>query len=146
MSALPCRVLVVDDEAGIRRIFALAIANYGFVVDCAESSSGALRMLERETYDVIVSDVHMPSGDGIDFLGLVRERGVHTPVIVMSGRPSADGKARALARGAFRYMVKPVMPSELRQVIESAVAVATGLDFLSISPPAAQPWRPTRRP
>ena len=126
MSEAPRRVLVVDDEPGIRRIFAIAIANYGFVVDCAESSRQALELLNHASYDVIVSDVHMPTGDGIDFLALLRDRGVVTPVIVMSGRPSPDGMARALEYGAFRVMVKPVMPSELRVVIASALAASRG--------------------
>ncbi len=119
MSGAPPRVLVVDDEAGIRRIFSTALANYGFVVDTAESSAEALRFLDRGSYDAIVSDVHMPSVDGVDLLGLIRAR-VSTPVILMSGQPSLEGKARALAGGAFRYMIKPVMPSELRVVLESA--------------------------
>jgi DNA-binding response OmpR family regulator len=113
-------VLVVDDEAGIRRIFSTALTNYGFVVDTADSSPEALRFLDRGTYDAIVSDVHMPGVDGVDLLGLIRAR-VSTPVILMSGRPSLEGKVRALAGGAFRYMIKPVMPSELRIVLESAI-------------------------
>jgi DNA-binding NtrC family response regulator len=121
MIAAPCRVLVVDDEPGIRRIFAIALANYGYLVECAGSSTEALVLLDRGTCDVIVSDVHMLGGDGIDLLVLLRGRGVTTPVIVMSGRPTPELRARATALGAFRYMVKPVMPSELRLVIESAV-------------------------
>ena len=144
MSSSPLRLLVVDDEAGIRRIFSIALANYGFAVDCADSSREAVTLMARGRYDVIVSDVHMPNGDGVDFLALLRERGVLTPVIVMSGRPSAEGKARALASGAFRYMVKPVMPSELRVVIESALA--TDHDVLSGAPPATRQSRWPLRP
>jgi two-component system response regulator FixJ len=90
-----------------------------------------------------VSDVNMPGGDGIDLLGIVRGRGVLPPVIVMSGRPSPDGKARALAGGAFRYMIKPVMPSELRLVIESALAPDRGVS--PNSPPTTERVAGSRR-
>ncbi len=104
----------------------MALANYGFSVECAQSSREALMLLHLGKYDVIVSDVNMADGDGIGLLGLLRGRADLTPVVLMSGRPSADGGAGALARGAFRYMVKPVMPSELRRVIESAIASYRG--------------------
>jgi CheY-like chemotaxis protein len=122
MALEPRRILVVDDEPGIQRIFKRALANYGLVAEVAGNADEAMTRLEGGAFDVIVTDVNMPGADGIAFLRICRERYPHIPVIVMSGRPSDAVMTRALVAGAYRYLVKPVMPSALRQVIESAIA------------------------
>ncbi len=146
MDRSPRRILLVDDEVGIQRIVQMALANYGFVTTAALDAASALSRLEHERFDVIVSDVHMPGHDGIELLRTLRQRGVCAPVVLMSGRASAEVKRRALLNGAFRFLVKPVMPSELRRVIEEALtggaqslvpaAPAMALASASAAPPA----------
>jgi DNA-binding NtrC family response regulator len=121
MSPEPRRILVVDDEPGIQRIFKSALGNYGFVTEVAGNADDAMLCLERGSFDVVVTDVNMPGCDGIAFLRRCRERHADVPIIVMSGRPSDAVMSSALVAGAYRYLVKPVMPSALRHVIESAI-------------------------
>ena len=121
-AAAPRRVLIVDDEPGIQRIFKNALANYGFVTEVASDGKEALDHIARATFDVIVCDVHMPGIGGIDFLRLLREGHAGIPVILMTGKPSDDLERHAAEHGAFRCLIKPIMPSALREVIERAVA------------------------
>ena len=113
---------MVDDEPGIQRIFERALNNYGYVTKVAGDGHQALAYLERERFDVVVTDVNMPGGDGITFLRMLRKRDATLPVIVMTGRPLDSVMTLAAQAGAFRYIVKPIMPSTLREVIESALA------------------------
>src|SRR5665213_3517516 len=101
MSLEPRRILVVDDEPGIQRIFKSALANYGVVTEVAGTVDEAMRCLERGPFDVVVTDVNMPHVDGIAFLCRCREEYSHIPVVVMSGRPSDALMSRALVAGAY---------------------------------------------
>jgi DNA-binding NtrC family response regulator len=121
-----CRVLLIDDEPAILRIYSRALANYGFESKCVSDPKLALQLLEQVAFDVVVSDVCMPGGDGVDLVRSIRERFPHLPVILVSGKPTDSAKTRAIIGGAIRYLVKPVMPTVLRSVIESAVRTGPG--------------------
>ena len=116
----PLRILVLDDEPGILRMFQTALANYGYVTEAASDATAALELLAQRRFDVVVTDVHMPGCGGIDFLRRLRERCGPIPVIVMTGRASDETSTQARELGAFRCLTKPVMPRTLRDVIESA--------------------------
>jgi DNA-binding NtrC family response regulator len=115
------RILLVDDEPGILRMFKTALTNYGFLTEEARDGREAMDRLARGTFDVIVSDINMPESGGLDFLRAVRERDLDVPVIMMTGKPSVESSSKALESGAFRCLTKPVMPATLREVIERAV-------------------------
>jgi DNA-binding NtrC family response regulator len=117
------RILLVDDEPGILRMFKTALTNYGFLTEEARDGREALDRLARGTFDVIVSDINMPESGGLEFLRAVRERDLDVPVIMMTGKPSVESSSRALESGAFRCLTKPVMPASLRDVVEQAVSV-----------------------
>jgi DNA-binding NtrC family response regulator len=115
------RVLLIDDEQAILKIYKRALGNYGIIAEGVCSGKEALEQVAVGSFDVVVSDVHMPECDGLDLIRAIHKRHPELPIIVMSGKPTDDAQSRALGDGAFRYLVKPVMPSALRSVIESAV-------------------------
>jgi EAL domain-containing protein (putative c-di-GMP-specific phosphodiesterase class I)/CheY-like chemotaxis protein len=117
----PYRILLVDDEFGILRMFKTALTNYGYVTEEARDGREAMERIKSSHFDVIVSDVNMPGYGGLEFLRGVRERDLDVPVILMTGKPSLEASSKALEYGAFRYLTKPVMPAALRDVIERAV-------------------------
>ena len=119
-AASPRSVLVVDDEPGIQRMFRAALANYGYITEVASNADDALIAVRKRAFDVVVSDVNLAPSNGIEFLREVRALDRHLPVILMTGRPSPHDAKRALACGAYRYLVKPLMPSTLRDIIEDA--------------------------
>src|SRR5580658_2244403 len=98
------RVLLVDDEPSIRRMFKTALANYGFETEEASDGREALRRIARTPFDVIVSDINMPGQGGLEFLRDVRKRDLDVPVIMMTGKPTLESSNRALEYGAFRYL------------------------------------------
>lgn len=115
------RILLVDDEPGLLRIFHTALKIYGYDVVGCVSASEALERLGRESFDVVISDVNMPKCGGIELLQMIRKLHPSLPVIVMTGRPSADVERRAIEHGASSFLIKPIMPANLRSAIESAL-------------------------
>ena len=96
----------------------------------------ALEKLEHERFDFIVIDVNMPGQDGVELVRKLRRRGCTTPMVVMSGRPLNDSTEGALADEGVRFLMKPVMPSELRSIVEGTLA-PTGNAALHEHPPAS---------
>jgi CheY-like chemotaxis protein len=119
-SLKPLRVLVLDDEPGILRMFRTALNNCGYSTEMVGNASAALDALARERFDIVVSDIHMPGCGGLEFVRSVRQRFDRIPVILMTGRPSPETSKQALALGVVRCLTKPVMPQTLREAIERA--------------------------
>ena len=74
-----------------------------------------------KSFDVIVSDIAMPEMDGLELLRAVREHDLDVPFVIMTGGPGVDSAARAMEYGALRYLIKPVEPAELEEVVARAV-------------------------
>lgn len=114
------RVLLVDDEASVLRLLSSSLKKQGFETEEARDGREAMDLLKKGSFDVIVSDINMPGFPGLEFLRGVRERDLDVPVIMMTGKPSVETSTRALEYGAFRYLIKPVMPAVLKEVVERA--------------------------
>src|SRR5215471_1643266 len=107
-------VLLVDDEMSIARGYARILATAGFAVDVAVDGGEAAETARRNGYDVIVSDIAMPTMNGLALLRAVREHDLDVPVILMTG-------GQAMEYGALRYLIKPVESHELEEVVTRAV-------------------------
>lgn len=117
------RILVVDDEAGLRAAYIRILSAAGFTVESCESAEGVVDRLRRgERYLVIVTDLVMPGMDGIDLLQVVRKFDAEVPVIILTGRPSLRSTIAAVEHHSFRYLVKPVTPLVLGQTVKAAAA------------------------
>lgn len=118
-----CRgtILLVDDEPTITRGYARTLADVGFAVHIASSGAEAEECLSRCGFDVIVSDIAMPGMSGIELLQAIRRRDLDVPVIMMTGGPAVESAIQALEHGALRYLIKPVDPSDLEEVVARAV-------------------------
>jgi EAL domain-containing protein (putative c-di-GMP-specific phosphodiesterase class I)/ActR/RegA family two-component response regulator len=115
------RILIVDDEEVIGRFFTRVLNDYD--VQYADSGARAETFLEHSSYDVIVSDIAMPTMDGIQFLRKVRRSDLDVPVILLTGSPQIETAIEALEHGALRYLVKPVEPAQLKSVVAYAVQI-----------------------
>jgi len=115
------RVLVVEDDPGVRRAFARTLQASGFEVSTAENGAEAVHRFSRETFQAIVSDIAMPSMTGLELIRAIREHDLDTPVVLVTGAPSVETAIEAMDRGAMRYLVKPVAAAELRAVVDQAV-------------------------
>ena len=113
-------VLVVDDDDGVRRIFARVLLRAGFQVTEAADGTTALALMARQRFDVILSDIAMPGLSGMQLVQAVRERGHTIQVVLATGNPTLETAMRAGALGVVHYLTKPVEHSLLVEVIRKA--------------------------
>lgn len=115
------RVLVIDDEADIRELLDLTLARMGLAADCAGSVAEAKKYLEQENYNLCLTDMRLPDGEGLEIVRLIGTRYAETPVAVITAFGSTDNAVAALKAGAFDYLAKPVALDQLRTLIKSAL-------------------------
>ncbi|WP_299066186.1 sigma-54 dependent transcriptional regulator [Accumulibacter sp.] len=119
------RVLVVDDEADIRELLDLTVARMGLSADCAATVAQARQLLEQHRYQLCLTDMRLPDGEGLEIVRLIGERYGETPVAVITAFGSAQNAVAALKAGAFDYLAKPVALDQLRSLIKSALSLPT---------------------
>jgi DNA-binding NtrC family response regulator len=129
------RVLVVDDEPELRRIFRRNLVRAGHTVLEAASGRAALALVRQLAFDVVISDVRMPDLDGLDLLEVLQREKPQLPVVLVSGSP--DLERASAAYGALDYLVKPVKFEDLRSIVK--LAIELGRRGLSGPPPARVP-------
>jgi len=115
------RILVVDDEQSMRELLAIMLKKDGFDVVAAESRTQAAAVLARGPVDLIVTDVKLPDGDGIEILRHVKAAAPETVVIVMTAYGSTETAVAALKLGAYDYLIKPFDVDELKIVVRNAL-------------------------
>jgi DNA-binding response OmpR family regulator len=115
------RVLLVDDEPELVFTLAERLELRGFEVDAVTTANDALQHLGENTYDIAVVDLKMPLLDGIEFLDLVRRRGLDLPVIFMTGHGGMEEGEQGLSEGACACLFKPVSLGELIAAMRAGV-------------------------
>ena len=118
------RVLVVDDESGIRETLNLFLTGEGYEVETAKDVHTALSKLETFDPDVVVSDIVMPKVSGIELLEQLRAGAPKVKVIMITGEPTVETASEAVRQGAFDYLSKPVPPDD----ISLAIFIRTALN------------------
>jgi EAL domain-containing protein (putative c-di-GMP-specific phosphodiesterase class I) len=121
--ASPPEVLVVDDEPITARGYARTLGAAGIKVSVAHDGREAAELAKQKHFDAIVSDIAMPDMDGLALLRAIRQGDLDVPMIFMTGSPALESAMEAIEYGAFRYLVKPVEPSAMLEVVERAVRV-----------------------
>ena len=116
------RLLVVDDEEGIRTFLAEALERDGHDVTQAVSGDDALQILAEQTFHVVLTDLRMPGTDGMAVLRRLRAEQPDTEVIVLTAHGTVDTAVEAMKLGAFDYLQKPLSsPTELRLLVHRAL-------------------------
>ncbi len=114
-------VLVVDDEADIRELLGMTLTRMGVESHGAATREEALALLAANHYDLCLTDMRLPDGDGLTVLEYVAQNHPHTPVAVITAHGSTENAVAALKAGAFDYLAKPVSLEQLRALIQSAL-------------------------
>jgi two-component system, NtrC family, nitrogen regulation response regulator NtrX len=116
------QILLVDDEANIRRMLGALLRSEGFAVTEAASGNAALLLLDQTDPDVVLLDLMMPPGpDGLETLTRMRDRGRSAPVIMMSGKAQLTDAVRAVKLGAFQFLEKPLTLEAVLVTVRSAL-------------------------
>ena len=114
-------VLVVDDEPDLRTLYELTLLREGFRVDAAGSVKEALQLLSERRFDVVITDMRLPDGLGLELLQHIKAEQRSERCVVITAYGSAENAVESLKAGAFDYLTKPVDLKQFRTVIASAV-------------------------
>ena len=148
---MPRKVLLVEDDNAIAIVIRAALEDDGFVVEATDSVAGRDRLLAQSAFHVMLTDVMLTDGDGLETLGAVRAAWPAMPVIVLSAQNTLDTAVRATGGGAFEYFPKPFDLDELvratRQAAQQRTAEAReadepeGLPLIGRSQPMQEVYR-----
>ncbi|HKW38109.1 MAG TPA: sigma-54 dependent transcriptional regulator [Burkholderiales bacterium] len=122
-SAVQGTVLVIDDEADIRELLELSLLRMGLAVECAGSVASAKQLLQSKRYDLCLTDMRLPDGDGLDLVRFIGAQVADLPVAVITAFGSTENAVAALKAGAFDYLTKPLSLDQLRALVKSALAL-----------------------
>lgn len=117
------QVLVVDDEPDIRELLELTLVKMGIGVAVAGSVGEARQKLAEAHFDLCLTDMRLPDGEGLDLVRHIAGLGVDLPVAVITAYGNAENAVAALKAGAFDYVAKPVGLAQLRSLIKSALSL-----------------------
>ncbi|MDD5668860.1 MAG: sigma-54 dependent transcriptional regulator [Candidatus Omnitrophica bacterium] len=114
-------ILVVDDEPLVRRSLSEFLTMEGFTVSSASDGEEALEFLKKHTADVILADLKMPKCDGIELLQKVKVSHPNTTIIMITGFASIDSAVEAMKQGAYDYVTKPIVDSEIKIILDRII-------------------------
>jgi two-component system copper resistance phosphate regulon response regulator CusR len=127
------RVLVAEDDPGLREILVLGLEDHGYQVDAAERGDDAIDLLKFYDYDVAIVDWRMPGAEGIDVVAWARKHGKPTAMLMLTARDAPPDRIRGLDAGADDYLVKPFDFGELLARIRALQRRPRGVDAPLIS-------------
>ncbi len=114
-------VLIIDDEPDLLELLEMTLIRLGLEVDRADSVSGALEKLGKKKYDLCLTDMRLPDGEGLDVIDYIHQKKLDVPVAVITAFASTDNAIAALKAGAFDYLAKPVDLEQLRSLVKQVV-------------------------
>ncbi len=142
------RLLLVEDDAGLAKVMVRGLAEEGHAVDHAASVSEATDALSVNRYDLLVLDLGLPDGDGIDLCRSVRQREVGLPILMLTARDGLSEKVAGLDAGADDYLTKPFAYPELAARVRAllrrprdAVSPILTASGVTLDPAAHTVWR-----
>lgn len=115
------KLLLVDDDDTARNNMEHVLAKDGYAITTAANGIDALDLLEKERFDVVVTDLKMKAVDGMEVLKKAKERDPHVEVIVVSGFATTPTAVEAIKKGSYHFLAKPLRLDELRATIETAL-------------------------
>jgi DNA-binding NtrC family response regulator len=110
------KILIIDDEAAIRSALKEVLEYEGFTISEAPDGETALKMVLKESFDLIFCDIKMPKLDGLDFLSELKKEEIQVPVVMITGHGTIDTAVEAIKRGAYDFIQKPL---DLNRVLVS---------------------------
>jgi DNA-binding NtrC family response regulator len=134
------RILVVDDNPRARQSMADALTAAGHDVVASASASEALKLTERQLFDVIITDLQMPGMDGLAFIRTLAERGNEAQVVMVTAFASVASAVEAMRHGAFDYIEKPFDVEQLEQLVARAQRHGEKVGRRSSMSPAPAAW------
>src|SRR5215831_4658844 len=117
------KVLVIDDEPDLLELLELTLSRMGLDTTRAQSVAEAIKALDSHNFDLCLTDMRLPDGEGLRVVEHITEKSLDVPVAVMTAFGSAENAVAALKAGAFDYLAKPVALEQLRALVKQALKV-----------------------
>ena len=114
-------VLVVDDEPDIRELLSITLERMKLRVETTEDLTSARKMLESGRFQLCLTDMRLPDGDGLELVEWIQEKHSGIPVAVITAHGNVETAVRALKIGAFDFVSKPVELGDLRKLVDTAL-------------------------
>ena len=121
---MAARILIVDDEPELLTVFSRMLTSETHDVETAVSAESALDLLDRSSFDLVLTDLSMPRMDGFELLTRMRQRGDATPTLVVSGAGTVEHAVRAIKLGALDFLEKPIHRERLVLTVQNALRYA----------------------
>jgi two-component system response regulator PilR (NtrC family) len=115
------KVLIVDDEPDIRELLEITLGRMKLDTYCARNAGEALALLQREPFDLCLTDMRLPDGSGLELVQHIQQHYPQVPVAMITAFGSLDTAINALKAGAFDFLTKPVVLTRLRELVTSAL-------------------------
>src|SRR6202163_2947659 len=121
-------VLVVDDEPDLIELVSLTLSRMNLATDSAADLAGARAKLNEQRFDLCLTDMRLPDGDGLDLVGWIQANRAAMPVAVITAHGNVESAVRALKLGAFDFVSKPLDLGVLRKLVGSAIKLSSAID------------------
>jgi DNA-binding NtrC family response regulator len=118
------RVLVIDDEAIVRVSCQRVLEPAGYEVVLTSRGDEAIELLEKEQFDLVLTDLKMPDMDGLEVLKVIKERWPDIQVVIITGYGTISTAVQAIKKGAYEYIEKPFTPEDILDVVTKALSEA----------------------
>lgn len=115
------KILVVDDEQSLRDVLSIMLKRAGYTVTSAMDGEEAIELLNKEIFDLVITDLRMPKIDGMDVLKAVKSVSPETVVLIITAFATADSAVEAMKQGAYDYLTKPFQVDEVQLIIRNAL-------------------------
>src|SRR5258706_6572553 len=119
-------ILIVDDESDLVELVSLTLARMNLATASAGDLASARRLLAEQRFDLCLTDMRLPDGDGLDLVAWIQENRAAVPVAVITAHGNIESAVRALKLGAFDFVSKPLDLGVLRKLVGSAIKLRAG--------------------
>lgn len=125
------RLLLIDDEADLLKALTMLLKSRGHQITALSDALTASKLLLKENFDLIISDIRMQPMDGLQLLEFLHQQHIETPVIMLTAHATLDVALQAIKKGAFDFITKPFNPEALIELVEHVLEqpVANGADI-----------------
>lgn len=115
------KILVVDDEQSLREVLSIMLKRAGYAVTSVSDGEAAIEQLQKEIFDLVITDLRMPKVDGMEVLRAVKSASPETVVLIITAFATADSAVEAMKQGAYDYLTKPFQVDEVQLIIRNAL-------------------------
>jgi two-component system response regulator PilR (NtrC family) len=115
------KILVVDDEQSLREVLSIMLKRAGYAVTSVSDGEEAVEQLQKEIFDLVITDLRMPKADGMEVLKAVKSMSPETVVLIITAFATADSAVEAMKQGAYDYLTKPFQVDEVQLIIRNAL-------------------------